>query len=57
MSTSNNKANKISLEQLNFIAKSGEHTAIVDNFISSLNDVPTDDEINWDIEVIDPSDY
>ncbi|WP_231492135.1 hypothetical protein [Pedobacter sp. Leaf170] len=57
MNISNNKLNKISLEELNRIAKSGEHTAIVDSFINSLDDQTIDDDINWDIEVIDPSDY
>jgi len=50
------KAKRISVEELNRIAKSGEHTAIVDSLINSLDDQDIDDHINWDIEVIDPSD-
>ena len=57
MNTSDNKVNKISLEELNSIAKSGKHSPIIDSFINSLDDQPTDDDLNWDIEVIDPSDY
>ncbi|WP_316808092.1 hypothetical protein [Pedobacter agri] len=57
MNTSNNKVNKISLEELNRVAKSGEQSAIVDSFINSLEDQSADDEIIWDIEVIDPRDY
>jgi len=57
MNTLDNKVNRISLDELNRLAKSGEHSAVVDSFINSLNDQPNDDDINWDIEVIDPSDY
>ncbi|WP_231463503.1 hypothetical protein [Pedobacter sp. Leaf132] len=57
MNTSDNKVNKISLEELNRIAKSSDYTAIVDSFINALDDQPNDDYINWDIDVIAPNDY
>ncbi|WP_293745055.1 hypothetical protein [uncultured Pedobacter sp.] len=55
MNTENTK--RISIEELNRIAKSGEQSGIVDSFINSLDDQHIDQDINWDIEVIDPSDY